>query len=255
MGVKTKNKKVKPALDVPYAAASLCVTTEDISAGEIVYVSGRSGATREVTLADASSAVSSAGTLLIAKHAVPSGGRGIFLPWRNATGLDTSGRTLGDKVYLSGLVPGGSAFVISSGTIVQRQIGIIVAVDATNGAIDYDLSGHGVEVAGAGVARPIFVHRFEVPAGSSETITVPDDQSITDIWALITTGGAGENLVVTNDGNTVLSQATGVIVADDIVRADTLDATFIGISAGDDLVANFDGATLAGTVYIQTIKV
>lgn len=254
MGVKTKNKKVKPALDVPYAAASLCVTTEDISAGEIVYVSGRSGATREVTLADASSAVSSAGTLLIAKHATPSGGRGIFLPWQNAPGLDTSGQALGDKVFLSGATPGGVVFVPTINVDVRRQVGTVRNVDATDGVIDFDLSGQGQEIAGTGVASPVLIHRMVVITGAPTTVTVPDNQVITDIWALITATAGSEDFVVTNDGNTVLSQVTGAVVTDDIVRADTLDGSFQLITAGTDLVANFDGANISGIVYVQTIR-
>lgn len=254
MGVPTKQKKIKPAQDIPYASASLCVTTEDIAAGELVYVSGRTGATREVTLADASSAVSSAGSLLIAKHATPSGARGIFLPWQNVTGLDTSGQALGDAAYLSGATPGGTVFVPSAGSEVRRQVGTVRNVDATDGVIDYDLSGQGTVVGPiiGGGSLPVNVHVLLVTAGSPTTVTLKDAERVIDIWARITTGGPDQQLKVTNGGSTVLDQATGVLLADAIVRADTLAS--ISIAAGADLVADFEGAFMAGTVFVQTIK-
>ena len=253
MGVPTKQKKIKPAQDIPYASASLCVTTEDIAAGELVYVSGRTGATREVTLADASSAVSSAGSLLIAKHATPSGARGIFLPWQNVTGRDTSGQALGDAAYLSGATPGGTVFVPSAGSEVRRQVGTVRNVDATDGVIDYDLSGQGAVVAGTGVAPPVLVHNIAVAAGGATTVTVPEGQLILDIWAVMSVTDVAETLTVTNDGDTVLSQTTGGATIGDVVRADSL--LFRVITAGNDLVVDFSGGTLAGTVYVQVVRV
>ncbi len=257
MGVPTKQKKIKPATSIPYASALLCEATEVLAKGDIVYISGMSGASAQVTKARADSAVTSGGTLLIAKNAVPSGGRGIFLPWQLVTGLNTNGRALGDKVFLSAVTAGGYVYAPDTGTAVRRQVGTVRAVSATEGMIEFNFADLGEEIAGAsaGLSAPAGLFRIVVPAGSIPTITVFEGQIITDIWAVITTGGTTENLVVTQGGDTVLSQATGTVSADDIVRATTLDTTYESIAAGAFLSATFDGATIAGVVYISTIKV
>jgi len=125
--------------------------------------------------------------------------------------------------------------------------------------IEFNLADLGESIASAtsGLSTPSGLFRLVVAAGATPSITVFEGQIITDIWARIGTPGSTENLVVTNGGptNIVLSQATGTVTANAIVRASTLDATHESIAAGATLTATFDGATIAGVVYISTIKV
>jgi hypothetical protein len=123
--------------------------------------------------------------------------------------------------------------------------------------IEFNLADLGESIASAtsGLSTPSGLFRLVVAAGADPSIVVFEGQIITDIWSVITTGGTTENLVVSNGVNPVLSQATGTVTADAIVRASTLDATYASIAAGATLTAEFDGATIAGVVYISTIKV
>lgn len=253
---KFKNRRINPALDIPYAAASLCTTTEDISANEIVYVSGRSGAQRQVTLARANALLAGKGTLLIAKHDTPSGERGIFLPWRNVTGVDTSGQAVGDKVFLSGATAGGYVFAVDTGTIVRREIGTVISVDASDGQIDFNMDHDpGEEIGGTGVPQGVNVHILTVPAaGGSDSIVIRDALDIIDAYLIVTTGNAAsENLLLTNAGNTVCTIATGTSSsADDLVRATALDKTYESIAAGASLAADLSGTNVACVVYVLT---
>ncbi len=104
-----KQKSIQPATNVPYSEGILVTndTPNPIPAGRMVTfqrtvgTTATSGATLTVELADASSAARSKNPLLVTKHAIPAGKRGVCLPWMMLTGLDTSALNVGDNVYLA----------------------------------------------------------------------------------------------------------------------------------------------------------
>ena len=133
-----KQKSIKPATNVPYAEGILVVnnTAAVIPAQRLVTFArggtntATSGATLTVELADASSAGRSNDPLLVTKHAIPVGKRGVCLPWLMFTGLDTSLLTLGASVYLAAGA-GLGAVKITAGAVgggADRLVGIVFQV-------------------------------------------------------------------------------------------------------------------------------
>ena len=103
-----KQKSLQPATNVPYAEGIMVLnnTVADIPAGRMVTfqrgaATATSGAVLTIELAAASSAARANQPLLITKHMIPAGRRGVCLPWMMLTGIDTSGLALGASVYLA----------------------------------------------------------------------------------------------------------------------------------------------------------
>jgi len=245
------------ARDIPYFGAQLCEAAENIAVGDIVYISGVSGVLSQVSLARALTAATCSGRLLVAKHAIPSGERGICLPWQ-LVGADTSSQAVGDPIYLSGLTFGGTVFAIDvAGALggFQRVVGSVVTV-ATAGKIllEPNLGGDpnslGVGVSGSG--GQLRVYSLTVAAGTTPSITITPGMRILDVTGVVTTAaGSAENMVVTNDGNTVVSEATsGTPAVDEVVRASDIDLTFATVTAGDALTATWDGLAVAGVITV-----
>jgi hypothetical protein len=139
-----KQKSLQPATNVPYAEGIMVLnnTGADIPAGRIVTFqrgvnTATSGAVLTVELADASSAARSQQPLLITKHLIPVGRRGVCLPWKMLTGLNTSALALGASVYLAAGASSGAP-KLTAGAVgggADRFIGIVFEVSATTGRI------------------------------------------------------------------------------------------------------------------------
>ena len=133
-----RNKSIQPAGGFNHAEAWKVKNTTGatIAANKIVYVNGVSGGRGTIALASNAAAVSCQGRLMITKHDIPNGSFGIVLPWKILEGQNTNGATLGDLRWvgtagaLLAAAPGGGAVV--------RPIGIVIKVDATDGAILID---------------------------------------------------------------------------------------------------------------------
>ena len=105
---------------------------EAIAENDILMVTSYSGPFCVVSKADASASTTCAGRLLIAKHAIPSGGYGVALPWKLVTGIDTSASSAaGAVVYLSDN-SGGYGF--SAGTV-SVVVGHVVVDDTASAAL------------------------------------------------------------------------------------------------------------------------
>jgi len=112
---------------------------EDLSKGNVVYISGAAGDNTIVSKADASDPAKMAAFGLVLAD-ITSGGSGQVVTFGNLYGsggapVDTSGYTLGDTLYVS-TTPGVLANVppTGEGTLVQN-IGRVVRVAASNGVI------------------------------------------------------------------------------------------------------------------------
>ncbi len=112
---------------------------EDLSKGNVVYISGAAGNNTIVSKADASDPAKMAAFGLVLED-ITSGGSGQAVSFGNLYGsggapLDTSGYTLGDTLYVS-TTPGVLANVppTGEGTLVQN-IGRVVRVQSSNGII------------------------------------------------------------------------------------------------------------------------
>lgn len=130
-----KAKWTKPSKLVPYPSAiNFSNTTgNDIGADALVYETGLLGtAQMTMALADADATVSAKGKLWINRHIVPAGSDfGVAVPWTVITDVNTAGSGVGSPVFLSNTAGGWS---LTAGTI-RRQVGKVVAVGATDGAI------------------------------------------------------------------------------------------------------------------------
>ena len=102
----------------------------NITAGQIVTYSGYSGPFLKVIVATNANAPTRRGRLLIAKHDIPAGGYGVCLPWKLVTGVDTSGKALGTKVYLTAA---GAVVFAAPGGSKDRAVGTVVHADDATG--------------------------------------------------------------------------------------------------------------------------
>lgn len=136
-----KQKSIQPSTNVPYSEGILVTndTASAIPAGRMVTfkrtvgTTATSGATLTVELADASSAARSKDPLLVTKHAIPAGKRGVCLPWLMLTGLDTSALNVGDNVYLAAGANLGAAKLTAGAPGNARIIGVVFEKSAVGG--------------------------------------------------------------------------------------------------------------------------
>lgn len=91
------------ALQVGQENVALCYNDSGgvISAGSVVAVSGAQGQRPKIVLADADTEPLSAGTLGIAAESIAAGAEGFVCTFGLVRGIDTSGFTAGDPIYLS----------------------------------------------------------------------------------------------------------------------------------------------------------
>tara|TARA_R110001583_G_scaffold21404_4_gene81302 strand:+ start:7533 stop:8372 length:840 start_codon:yes stop_codon:yes gene_type:complete len=98
-----KQKYIKPGRDYNYSEGVKVLATAAVAADQIVYVDGSSGPFLKVSPADCDAAFPAGphSRLMIAKHAIAAGAYGIVLPWKLVTTVATTGKAVGDAVYLS----------------------------------------------------------------------------------------------------------------------------------------------------------
>lgn len=97
-----KQKLLKAGRDFNYSMAVKVVGGEadaGLTENTVMYASGSQGTFLVYKHCVGNAATTTnAGRLLIAKHAIPSGGYGIGLPWKMVTGLDIAG-VAGTPIY------------------------------------------------------------------------------------------------------------------------------------------------------------
>ena len=120
-----KQRLIKPGRDFNYAEGVKVKAGEIIAENDILMVTSYSGPFCVVSKADASATTTCAGRLLIAKHAIPSGGYGVALPWKLVTGIDTSA---------SSAAGAAGGYVYSAGTI-SVVIGHVVVDDTASATL------------------------------------------------------------------------------------------------------------------------
>jgi hypothetical protein len=111
-----------------------------LSKGNLVYLSGFDATTGRWKVSKAVAGLNGvvahyATGVLTADVAI--GNSCTVRPAAKVTGLNTSGKTIGDSVYLDPAVAGG--YTYSNPMISSQVVGIVSKVDATDGAIEFDL--------------------------------------------------------------------------------------------------------------------
>ena len=138
-----KNRSIRPVSDgVPYAGAIYFIANEALTANDLICPVGGatavSGVMPRMELLDASAGVPE--IVWISKNAVPTGARGIALPWRLLVGQDTSAFSDGDKVYADYVIPGAYVAFAAAGSADQAgteplAVGSVLYAHATAGVI------------------------------------------------------------------------------------------------------------------------
>lgn len=103
--------------------------------GQVVYISGSQGNRIAVKLANASSEATSAGTLGVVTEPIAIGAEGFITMVGTVNGLNTTGLTAGNLIYLSATTPG--AYTTTAPTAPNHRVilGYVERVHATVGSI------------------------------------------------------------------------------------------------------------------------
>jgi len=202
-----KQRFIKPGTSFNYTEAVKVLASEAINADQLVYVSASSGPFLTASLADADAtgpgvSGKADGRLMIAKHAIPSGGYGVVLPWKLVTTKDTSGDAVGDKVYLSntpGTAVGANLTTTCPTGGYQVEVGVVtVAATIANGGAMYINAADAERFKGGAVAvgasqRPAETLSFLIPFAGTGGATI----NLTSMpYPIILTGAsmiAGDN--------------------------------------------------------------
>lgn len=107
----------------------------NINNGDLVYVSGATGAIPEMSLAKADAAATSTGTIAMATEDVTQNQLGYFTAFGLVRGIDTSAFSVGDDLYLSAATAGAFTNVKPAQPNYAIKIGIVIRDHATEGVV------------------------------------------------------------------------------------------------------------------------
>ena len=239
-----KNKSIKLGSDLNYTEGVKVQAGEDISTGDLIIILGHTGGMGIAFKADSTTTLRAAsGRMLIAKHAIPSGGFGVGLPWQIVS-FDTSTMTLGDPIYLNAAGAFSNGTVLNS--VVRRQVGTVITV-GTDGRVlispeSFSAEASDYQVTGGDV-KLIYL------AGGGQA-TLNSNLEIVDAWVIknSTTGGAGAQLEITVGASVIETFSLSGVNPTEIVRANSLDNTLVG--SGNSIDAVISGTDPESTVYM-----
>lgn len=162
-------KNPKPAIDKDYLGAAEWLnpaagTAIDKYTPVVAY--GRSGGVPLMQPAEAQFDNWPWGELMYAAHDIPAGRTGIVVPWIMATGLDTSGQSAQDKVYLAS---GGGPTYTRTGIV----IGVVLTSSATEGAILYGPPYPSTEIELQTLDTADFSASGDVDLSGADSLTLP----------------------------------------------------------------------------------
>lgn len=117
-----------------YAPRSKAVGS-DIDNGQLVYISGATGAVPEMALAKADTSATSRGVIAMSTENITQNQLGYYTSFGLVREVDTSGYSEGDALYLSAATAGGYTNVKPSQPNFIVKIGIVIRAHATEGII------------------------------------------------------------------------------------------------------------------------
>ena len=132
-----KPRRIKPDTTTNYLSAIEVVSAEasaTIAKGDIVAVTAaQDGSDRlQVKRAlDGGAGLLETGIKFVAGQDIPAGETGVVRPWYIETGLNTSGDSVGDPVYLSDGTEGARTTTAPAGSPIK--VGHVLVSDATDG--------------------------------------------------------------------------------------------------------------------------
>jgi hypothetical protein len=115
-------------------------TGSNIDNGNLVYVSGATGAVTEMSLAKADSGSTASGTIAMATEDITQNQQGYYTAFGLARDIDTSLYTEGDQLYLSPTTAGGFTDVAPTSPNYTVKIGTVIRAHAIEGIILVNIS-------------------------------------------------------------------------------------------------------------------
>lgn len=112
----------------------------NINNGQLVYISGGSGANPQVSLAKADASATSAGTIAMATEDVTQNQFGYFTTNGLVRDINTGSYSVGDQLYLSPITAGAFTNVKPSGPHFIIKVGIVIRAHATEGIVFVSIS-------------------------------------------------------------------------------------------------------------------
>ena len=116
----------------------------DIGNGDLVYVSGGTGANPEMSLAKADTLATSKGTIAMATEDITQGQFGYYTAFGLVRDVDTSAYSAGDLLYLSSTAAGDYTGTAPTRPNFQVKIGVVIRSHATEGVIFVDINERGL---------------------------------------------------------------------------------------------------------------
>lgn len=184
-------------------------TGSTITAGSVVAVSGAQGQRPSVSLADADSEALSAPTLGIATESIANGAEGFITTFGFVRGINTSGFTAGNPIYLS-QTAGQFTATRPSAPAHTVALGWVIKVNASSGEVFVNINNgweldelHNVLITSPTSGNTLI---YDAVAG------VWKNSSITGSTGLSVTNGAG-TIALANTGVTSAVAGTGITVS------------------------------------------
>ena len=207
------------------------VAGENLSKGEVVYVSGSSGNTPQVSKAQANSGGTKMPAIGIAKQTINSGNRGYVVVQGLLTGINTSTFSEGDVLYVSSTVAGSFTSTAPSGE--ENKIQNV-------GKVINSANGGSILVTGAGrfnATSALDSGNIFLGNASNQSVTANLDLTLADL-------GYQKNVAVL--GGYVFTQSSNASVW---TVNHNLDQKYLNVEVIDD-----SGNTLSGTSNYPVIE-
>jgi len=230
----------------------------DIAEGEVVVVTGvYQSLYLAVEKADADSTTTLEGTLFIADMPIKNGTFGTAVAWKLLTGVNTSGASLNDPVYVSSTAGGWSL----SGGGTSRRIGSVVTVDASDGVV---LLAPGDEVPSEGHVKAVIEADASLDLDAGATIggvqiaSTDDVRTDAEIVAAVEASATLDlDAGATIGGSGIVSDADLALVAlDDLADVSVASPSDQDVLTWDDgtstWVAQASGGGLTGLTNVST---
>jgi hypothetical protein len=215
-----KNRNVRPTSDgVPYSQAIYFIASEAIAVNDLICPSGAvTGYLPSMQKLD--TAALGQGLVWVAKNAVPSGSRGIAIPWRLIKDLDTSAYGAGQILYADWSTPGTyAAWGAGPSGRFAFAVGQVLVSDATAGVILLDPAN--ATTPPRGVAEAVPVATAAAPAiPLTEPVVLMDGGSN----PTLTLGGGDNGQVLT----LVQTTAGTITIANTTINNGTLTHNAVG---------------------------
>ena len=225
-----------------------CLTVKNnsggnLTAGQVVYINGGSGANALVGLAQANSTSTSDAIGLVATTSVSNNGFLFIVQSGDLANVDTSAFAVGDILYLSTSTAGGLTNVRPTYPYLVKRIGKVLRSNINNGVIDVNIGGAvlGMET---GTISPTF------NIGGSNAVTTSSISSYALVGATST-----NNLLVVSSSTGILSLTATTTPSYTSLTIPSITNSFVATDGNGKLIATSTPAGGSGTPGGSTTQI